>query len=411
MFRPKSGRIVALLLVVCLMMSQMTFTAAAASDKISNRSQGEVLVSAQSAILMDGHSHKVLFAKSATDPCLIASTTKIMTALVVLEQAEDLDATVTVTDHWASIEGSSMYLEVGDEVSIRGLLYGLILNSGNDAATALAETIGGDEATFVAMMNEYAERFGMKDTHFANPHGLDAPDHYSTAYDMALLMSEAMKNESFREICQTRTITIDGYELYFHNKLLNRYKYCVAGKTGYTIAAGRTLVTASERDGQLLIAVTLNAPDDWNDQIAMYEYGFNNYHETALCTGGKCFSAVPIQDSCAVVPVYYDNSLQWLIDADDTVQRIVYLPEHFNQYVSKGSIVGRVTFLVNGEQACSTFLIAGAYADFDSGEVSYEWRNDFRKSCLLAGLYPDAQPNGTYRMEGLLSTAFSHNWA
>lgn len=410
MFRPKSGRIVALLLVVSLMLSQMSFTAAAASDKISNRNQGEVLVSAQSAILMDGHSHKVLYAKSATDPCLIASTTKIMTALVVLEKAKDLDATVTVTDHWVSIEGSSMYLEAGDEVSIRGLLYGLILNSGNDAATALAETIGGDEASFVAMMNEYAKRFGMKDTHFANPHGLDASDHYSTAYDMALLMSEAMKNETFREICRTRTITIDGYELYFHNKLLNRYEHCVAGKTGYTVAAGRTLVTASEKDGQMLIAVTLNAPDDWNDQIAMYEYGFNNYHETALCTAGKCFSAVPIQDSCAVVPVYYDNSLQWLVDSGDTVQRIVYLPEHFNQCVSKGSIVGRVTFLVNGEQACSPFLIAGAYADFDSGEVSYEWKNDFRKSCLLAGLYPDAQPNGTYRMEGLLSTAFSHNW-
>lgn len=410
MFRPKLGRIVALLLVVCLMMSQMTFTAAAASDKISNRNQGEVLVSAQSAILMDGHSHKVLYAKSATDPCLIASTTKIMTALVVLEQAKDLDAMVTVTNHWVSVEGSSMYLEAGDEVSIRGLLYGLILNSGNDAATALAETIGGDEASFVAMMNEYAERFGMKDTHFENPHGLDAPEHYSTAYDLAILMSEAMKNETFREICHTRTITIDGYELFFHNKLLNRYEYCVAGKTGYTVAAGRTLVTASEKDGRMLIAVTLNAPDDWNDQIAMYEYGFNHYHETPLCTAGKCFSAVPVKDSCAVVPIYYDKSLQWLLDSGDTVQRIVYLPDSFNQYVSKGAIVGRVSFLVNGEPACSTFLIAGAYADSNSREVSYEWKNDFRRSCLLAGLYPDAQPNGTYRMEGLLSTAFSHNW-
>ncbi len=410
MYRPKSGRFVALLLVMCLIFSQMTFSAAAASEKSSNRNQGEVLVSAKSAILMDGHSRKILYAKSATDPCLIASTTKIMTALVVLEQAKDLDATVIVTDHWVSIEGSSMYLKAGDEVSIRGLLYGLMLNSGNDAATALAETIGGDEASFVAMMNEYAERFGMKDTHFSNPHGLDATDHYSTAYDLALLMAEAMKNQEFRKICHTRTITIDGYELFFHNKLLNRYPYCVAGKTGYTVAAGRTLVTASEKDGQLLIAVTLNAPDDWNDQIAMYDYGFNNYCETPLCTAGKCFSAIPVEDSCAVVPIYYDKSLQWLLDSGDSVQRTVNLPDHFSQSVPKGAIVGRLTFVVNGEPACSTFLIAGAYADSNSREVSYEWKSDFKNSCLLAGLYPDAQPNGTYRMEGLLSTAFSQNW-
>ena len=190
-------------------------------------------ISAECAILLDASSGRVLYEKNAEQRHLIASTTKIMTALVVLERAENLDATVTIPEDWMGVEGSSMYLEAGDVVSIRGLLYGLILNSGNDAATVLATTLAGDEATFVEWMNEYAARFGMNDTHFSNPHGLDAEDHYSTAHDMARLMVEAMKNEEFREITHTRYISIDGFELYFHNKLLNMYEYCISGKTGY----------------------------------------------------------------------------------------------------------------------------------------------------------------------------------
>lgn len=202
-------------------------------------------ISAQSAILVDASTGRVLYEKNAEEQRLVASTTKIMTALVVIEQAEDLDATVTVKPEWANVEGSSMYLQEGDVVSLRGLLYGLMLNSGNDAATALACSVGGDEASFVELMNEYAARFGMENTHFSNPHGLDAEDHYSTAHDMARLMIEAMKNPIFREISGKRYVSIDGYELFYHNKLLSKYEYCVSGKTGYTVAAGRTLVTAA----------------------------------------------------------------------------------------------------------------------------------------------------------------------
>lgn len=367
-------------------------------------------ISAESAILVDATSGRVLYEKNAEQQRLIASTTKIMTALVAIEKAQDLDAKVVITPEWAGVEGSSMYLEEGDEVSLRGLLYGLLLNSGNDAATALACSIGGDEASFVQWMNEYAAAFGMENTHFSNPHGLDAEDHYSTAHDMARLMVEAMKNETFREITHTRYVGIDGFELYYHNKLLSKYQYCISGKTGYTVAAGRTLVTASEKDGQLLVAVTLNAPDDWNDHIKLYDYGYSNYPLSDICERGSCAATVPLAGTQRAVPVYCTDTLTWLVKPGESVQRIVYLPDEFSNSVAKGAIVGRIVYRVDGQTAGCTYLIAGAYGDASAKEVSYEWKSDYKKSCLLAGLYPDVQPKGTYSLDGLLSTAFWHSW-
>lgn len=367
-------------------------------------------LSAECAILVDASSGRVLYEKNAEQEHLIASITKIMTAVVALEKAEDLDATVTIPDDWMGVEGSSMYLQAGDVVSIRGLLYGLLLNSGNDAATVLATTLAGDEATFVEWMNEYAARFGMEHTHFANPHGLDAEDHYSTAHDMARLMVEAMKNDTFREITHTRYIAIDGFELYYHNKLLNLYEYCISGKTGYTQAAGRTLVTASEKDGQLLVAVTLNAPDDWNDHIALYEYGFNNFPSTTLSSRGSCYTALPLSGAGISVPVYCMDSLSYVVMEGETLDRTVYLPEAFTQPVSCGAIVGKVVYTVDGREAGTTYLISGDYSAVLSEEEAGQWRNECKNTCLLAGLYPDGQPNGTYRTEGLLSTAIWHNW-
>lgn len=367
-------------------------------------------LSAECAILVDASSGRVLYEKNAEQQHLIASTTKIMTAVVALEKAEDLDATVTIPDDWMGVEGSSMYLQAGDVVSIRGLLYGLLLNSGNDAATVLATTLAGDEATFVEWMNEYAVRFGMENTHFANPHGLDAEGHYSTAHDMARLMVEAMKNDTFREITHTRYIAIDGFELYYHNKLLNLYEYCISGKTGYTQAAGRTLVTASEKDGQLLVAVTLNAPDDWNDHIALYEYGFNNFPATTLSSRGNCYTALLVSGTGRSVPVYCMDNLSYVVMEGETLDRTVYLPREFTEPVSCGTIVGKVVYSVDGQEVGTTYLISGEYSAVLPEEETGQWRNDCKNTCLLAGLYPDGQPNGTYRTEGLLSTAIWHNW-
>ena len=230
-----------------------------------------VEVSATAAVLLDADTGQLLYEKTGAEQRLIASTTKIMTALVVLEQA-GLDDTVTVTrDHMA--EGSSMYLKPGETVRVEELLYGLLLCSGNDAALALTACAGGPEP-FVALMNEKAAALGMTRTSFANPNGLDAEGHYSTARDMAVLAAAAMEEPTFRRICSSRSVTIGQRTMENHNRLLRQVEGCIGLKTGYTKAAGRTLVSCAERGGCRLIAVTLRDSDDWADHAALYEYGF-----------------------------------------------------------------------------------------------------------------------------------------
>ena len=230
-----------------------------------------VEVSAAAAVLMDADSGRLLYEKNGEKRMLIASTTKLMTALVALEQG-GLQQEITVTGgHMA--EGSSMYLRPGEKLTLETLLYGLLLCSGNDAALAVTECMGG-AVPFVARMNEKAAELGMENTHFANPNGLDDEEHYSTAEDMAKLAVAAMDDPVLRRVASTRTARIGGRTLTNHNKLLSRVEGCVGLKTGYTRAAGRTLVSCAERDGVRLVAVTLQDGDDWNDHASLYEQGF-----------------------------------------------------------------------------------------------------------------------------------------
>ena len=228
-------------------------------------------VSATAAVLMDADMGQVLYEKNGDRQMLIASTTKIMTALVVLEHAAPDDVITVTPDHMA--EGSSMYLKAGETVRGEELLYGLRLCSGNDAALALTECAGG-LTPFVALMNEKAAALGMAHTSFANPNGLDADGHYSTARDMAVLAAAAVENPTFRRICSSRSVTIGQRTMENHNRLLRQVEGCVGLKTGYTQAAGRTLVSCTERDGCRLVAVTLQDGNDWADHAALYDYGF-----------------------------------------------------------------------------------------------------------------------------------------
>lgn len=228
-------------------------------------------VSATAAVLMDADMGQVLYEKNGDRQMLIASTTKIMTALVVLEHAAPDDVITVTPDHMA--EGSSMYLRAGETVRVEELLYGLLLCSGNDAALALTECAGG-LTPFVALMNEKAAALGMAHTSFANPNGLDADGHYSTARDMAVLAAAAVENPMFRRICSSRSVTIGQRTMENHNRLLRQVEGCVGLKTGYTQAAGRTLVSCTERDGCRLVAVTLQDGNDWADHAALYDYGF-----------------------------------------------------------------------------------------------------------------------------------------
>lgn len=241
--------------------------------------QASVSVSAESAVLMDQTTGRVLYEKNADNPDLIASITKIMTAIIAIESGK-LNDKVKVSQNAIYTEGSSIYLQEGDNYTLEELVYGLMLRSGNDAAVAISEHIGESEQGFVYLMNEKARWLGMANTHFDNPHGLDSETHYSTAYDMALLMRYASQNEIFQKISQTKKYTPASkkYVWFNKNKLLTRlYEYCTGGKTGFTKAAGRTLVTTAEKNGQILIAVTIDAPSDWDDHISMFEYGFSNY--------------------------------------------------------------------------------------------------------------------------------------
>ena len=230
-----------------------------------------------SYILIEGKTRQIIKKENENLPLQIASTTKIMTAITAIENA-DLEDIFTVSQNAQNQEGSSIYLREGDKISVKDLLYGLMLNSGNDAATALAEGVSGSVDAFAQLMNEKAQKIGCKNTNFKNPSGLNEAGHYSSAYDLALIMAYAMENENFCEIVGTKRYNIDNCEsityLKNHNKLLWQYEYCTGGKTGYTKLSGRCLVTTAEKDGIRLISVTLNNPDDWKMHKELFEYGF-----------------------------------------------------------------------------------------------------------------------------------------
>ena len=238
-------------------------------------------VSAEKALVLDGATGRVLYEKNADSRSLIASTTKIMTALVVCEQCNVLDR-MRIPKEAVGIEGSSMYLTEGEVLTVQELLYGLMLRSGNDAAVALAIYCGGTVEGFAELMNDKAHVLGLQDTHFVNPHGLDAPDHYSTARDLATLASYAMKNPIFAKTVSTKEVRVGQRSLRNHNKLLWRVDGANGVKTGYTKAAGRILVSGAMRQGRQLICVSINAPSDWEDHTKLLEEGFSRYEVKQL---------------------------------------------------------------------------------------------------------------------------------
>jgi len=244
-------------------------------------------VSAQKALVMDGQTGRVLYEKNADSRSLIASTTKIMTALIVCEQCNVLDR-MRIPKEAVGIEGSSMYLQEGEVLTVQALLYGLMLRSGNDAAVALAIYCGGTVEGFSQLMNDKARQLGLDNTHFVNPHGLDAPEHYSSARDLAILAAYAMENPIFSKTVSTKTVQIGQRSLRNHNKLLWQLDGANGVKTGYTKAAGRILVSGAKRQGRQLICVTINAPDDWNDHRTLLNEGFERYSPQTLITAGQC---------------------------------------------------------------------------------------------------------------------------
>ena len=315
--------------------------------------QSDISVSASAAILIEADTGTVLFSKNEKEHRSIASTTKIMTTLLTLE-AGDLDKQFTVDGTAIFTEGTSMGLKEGDIVTRRALCYGMLLPSGNDAANAAAINISGSYSAFAEEMNEKAKAIGMKDSNFVTPSGLDAKGQYSCAYDLALLTAYALENEDFREICCQKSAKVKfgnpPYERWMNNsnKLLKNYPGCIGVKTGFTDNAGRTLVSAATRNGITLIAVTLNAPDDWNDHTKLFDYGFA---EVKIRKADYDISALSLpvtgsdKDSVglAATPV----SLPLTDSQKNKVTTVIHLPRFIYADVSKGETVGKIEYILN----------------------------------------------------------------
>lgn len=311
----------------------------------------------------------------------MASTTKIMTAILGIEalQAADEDMVVTVTaDMYA--EGSSMYLAAGEQVLMSDLVGGMLMVSGNDAANAIALTVGGSFEGFSDMMNAKASEIGLENTSFVTPSGLDAEGHYTTACDLAKIMAYCMENSLFREIDSCSSITVNfinpegkSQTYYNENRLINEYEYCVAGKTGYTTVAGRTLVSCAEKDGIRLVAVTLNDGDDWNDHKKMFDYGFECLsleqldmdfdNLTIPITGGtKETLSLSVGEQPSVCVSDYST---------DEIEVFYELPTFVYAPVAQGNVIGRIKYYYNGTLLGQSEVTAGETVAYKEVPTSF----------------------------------------
>lgn len=353
-----------------------------------NASANENLnISAKSAIVICMDTGEILYEESATQKLPMASTTKIMTALILAEQP-DLAKTIKVTRQMVTVEGSSMGLMPDDTVSYRDLLYGMLLASGNDAANTTAYALGGSIKGFAQMMNKKAKELGLKNTSFVTPSGLDDENHYTTAYDLALLASVALKNTAFRAACSSKQAVLyygnPPYRrsLTNHNKLLGNYEGLIGVKTGFTKKSGRCLVTAAERDGKRVIAVTLNAPDDWNDHRALLDYGLS-------VTNVVSFSNNDITD---VLPVICSDADLVRIKAEEksfctasnsakNIKRNIILSKFIYTPVSAGELVGRIEYSLNSKVIATSNIYS--VANLPIRNKKEKFLNRFFKSLSL----------------------------
>ena len=322
-------------------------------------------VSAKAAIVIEAKTGRILYAKNDHTKLPMASTTKIMTALLALEQ-QGLDEEFIVDENAIMVEGTSMGLKGGDTVTLRTLAVGMLLASGNDGANAAAVRISGSVADFTALMNEKAKEIGMTNTSFETPSGLDSENHYSTAYDMALLAAYALENENFADICNKTSAKVTygnpPYKrtLSNHNRLLKAYEGCVGVKTGFTKKSGRCLVSAAERNGVRLVAVTLNAGDDWNDHKRMLDYGFS---VTSVININNAFDKITLPIVGTDTPnftttagVLEDVRAALTQEQSAKITTKAYAHKFLYAPVTAGAVVGYVDYIFEGKVVATASL-------------------------------------------------------
>ena len=312
-------------------------------------------MSARSAILMDTDNNIILYEKNINEVRSVASISKIMTAILAIESGK-MDDVITIGDEINKAYGSGIYIKKGEQLTLRDLVYGLMLRSGNDAALAIANYVGGSVDDFVVLMNNKAKEIGMKNTTFNNPSGLDEEKgNYSTAYDMAKLASYAIKNDEFKKITGTKKYKLktnmNTYIWNNKNKMLSLYKYSTGGKTGYTEIAKRTLVSYASKDNTNLVVVTLNDGNDWNDHKELFEYGFNNYKNYTLIKKGKV--NIYNENYYKHYNLYVNNDYNYLFSKNVTTNVVFKYQLTKNRNIKNGDTVGKLLIYIGDKEVHS----------------------------------------------------------
>ena len=331
-------------------------------------------VSARRAYVLDAVSGRELFSRNEDQRSLIASTTKIMTALIICEQCNVLDR-MRIPKEAVGIEGSSMYLKEGEVLTLQELLYGLMLSSGNDAAVALAIYCGGTVEGFAELMNDKARILGLTGTHFENPNGLDSPGHYSTARDLAVLAAYAMKNPIFYKTVSAKSVKVGERCLTNHNKLLWKLEGADGVKTGFTKAAGRILVSSATRQGRRIIGVTIDAPDDWNDHCQLLNDGFTRYQDRQIVQAGQCVGTLTVlggESGC--VQVLAAENFSYALAQGESPVLVLPGPGFVYAPAVAGADAGFTYVLINGNAIGKVPVVYGGTVEQNAAEQKGFWR-------------------------------------
>lgn len=321
-------------------------------------------ISAKSAVAIDATSNEILFEKDAFEKRSMASTTKIMTSVLAIESGR-LDETVEITEKMIRAEGTSIGLKAGYRIKLRDLVYGMMLESGNDAANSVAIFLSGSLENFSELMNQKAASIGMKNTHFVTASGLDDEEHYSTAYDMALLASYCIKNDAFKVVCSTKKYMSylekpDNYRLFFsnHNRLLSENKGVFGVKTGFTKKSGRCLVSAAERDGAVIIVVTLCASDDWNDHRKLYKSCFEMFSKKTVYADFSERIPVIGGTSSTVAVQATEKSFEIAVRGEKKIKSRVFLPMFVYAPIKENDVIGKIDYYVGKDILKTVSLFA-----------------------------------------------------
>ncbi len=346
--------------------------------------QASVNISAKGAVLLERSTRKVLYYKAAHEKMPMASTTKIMTCILAIENTENIDEIITVDDAAYAIEGSSIYLKKNEKISVRDLLYGLMLASGNDAAVALACHVGGDVEGFAKMMNAKAKEIGCMNTNFVTPNGLHDDEHYTSAYDLALIACYAMENELFREIVGTTYYKAESGEvtrtLKNKNKILWEYEGGNGVKTGYTMKAGKCLVFSSMRDSMEIVGVVLNAPNMFMDAKALLDFGFENYSMARVMAADETVIRTRVSGGRKnVLALCVKNNIMIPVSCNEqtTLTPGINVKEHIKAPITKGDVLGTLEIWEEDICLCRSELIASE--DIDAVSFEYYWERVIKR--------------------------------